>query len=569
MRARTPGPSACLLAVALCFAGTAGASAQDGGPPDGLRLPPGPRRSKAFLAQVNAAIDRGVAFLRTRQGPDGRFAVSPFRNFYVEGSESLGATALGVYTLRACGCGFEDADVVRGLQRLRERYDALRKRARGLDTYGVALTVLALEAHYHAEESRDGAPDRYGGAVVVRRRIPEPDLEWLKEMTRWLVAAQTKGGAFSYWSPAQGEVYDNSNTQYALLALKAARRCGVEVPRTVWERALDHFLDEQERKGPAVPRVEDAGVDEQGYGSGAPREVARDQARGWAYRKGSGATGSMTAGGVSSLVICRSELIEVAGFAKQRDPAVVRAIRDGIAWLGEHFTVAENPGPPGAAALKELWHYYYLYGMERAGVLAGVTWMGARDWYLLGAQYLMDAQRDSGGWLGQEALDAVPWKGAGSDTASASLLDTCFALLFLKRATVRVDRGGVATEATDRTLDLTGADRLDEGTFRTVFDAVFRRYVRTEPGDRAERAPDFVRLGTRAVPLLVLRLEEATEAERDAAIDALLRTTGTARGFVPDAPAAARATAVAAWEEWWFLVRDRLRADPEAARFRE
>jgi hypothetical protein len=35
---------------------------------------------------------------------------------------------------------------------------------------------------------------------------------------------------------------------------------------------------------------------------------------------------------------------------------IVRALQ----WLGRHFTLTGNPGSP-----RRLWHYYYLYGLER------------------------------------------------------------------------------------------------------------------------------------------------------------------------------------------------------------
>ncbi|MCK6480645.1 MAG: terpene cyclase/mutase family protein [Planctomycetes bacterium] len=517
----------------------------------------------AFQAAVDGAIARGVAWLRRRQLPDGGFDIRPLPMFHVEGQGSLGPPALALYTLRACGAPREDPDVRRGFQRLRERYDSLRKQRQGLDNYGVSLAILALEAHYAAEED-PGAKDRYGASPAARR-MPEADLDWMRELTRWLLEAQVKRGGFSYWSPAQGSSYDHSNSQFSLLALKAASRSGVEIPKAAWRRALEHFLDTQEDRGPPAGRFEPEGGGE-GYGSRL-REVAKDEARGWGYVNRAPATGSMTAGGVSSLVICRSELLGTSGYPAALDLKAVKGIRDGLAWLGLRFDLEQNPGPPGAQALRELWHYYWLYGLERAGVLSGATFLGRHDWYLEGATFLLDGQRDDGSWLGQAALDAVPWKGAGPDPSTANFLDTCFALLFLKRATFRVDRGAVATEAGADALDLGGAADLDEAAFGNLFDAVFHRYRRAAPADAAARAGDFVRLGTRALPLLVLRLDAAEEEERAAAFEILRRTTGATLGYDPAAPAEARAAAVAAWEEWWFANRARLKADPGAGRF--
>ena len=219
--------------------------------------------------------------------------------------------------------------------------------------------------------------------------------------------------------------------------------------------------------------------------------------------------------------------------------------------------------------MREAWHYYYLYGLERAGALSGAGLFERHDWYLEGAQHLVDEQRDNGSWIGQEALDSVPWKGAGPDAATANFLDSCFALLFLKRATFRVDRGAVATEEADAALDLSGAAALDDGGFATLFDAVFARFRRAGGPDRDGLAADFVRLGARSIPLLLRLLESDDGRDRAAAARALERTTGGTRGFAADGPPDARAAAVAAWEEWWIGARDRLVPDEPAGRFLE
>ena len=519
-------------------------SAEDPPPP----VPAKPAPSKTFAAAVDRAVERGVPFLRGLQLADGSWGLRPIPMFYVSGEGSLGPTALAIYTLRACGAPADDPAVKRGLRRLREMYESRKRGAKGLDNYGVSLALLALEAQHAAPEGT--------GTEAGARRIPEADLEWMRELARWLVAAQTKGGAFSYWSPSEGGNWDHSNLQFSLLALKAARRCGIEVPRAAWAKAAEHLLDQQEKKGPAVARWE----------PGGRYAEVKDAARGWGYTRGTAATGSMTAGCLSSLVICRSELIGTPAWTAAEDAKVVQSIRDGAAWLGLHFSVDHNPGPGGVPAVKEVWHYYWLYAVERAGVLSGLSRFGRREWYPEGARFLVEAQRDNGSWLGQEALDANPWKEAGPDASTANLLDTCFALLFLKKATFKVGLGAVATEEAD--LDLSGAAALEDEPFASVFGAAFARFRRTAAEERPARAADFVVLGKRSIPLLLRRLESEDGADRAAAAEALDRTVGGTRGFEPGGTAPARAAAVAAWEEWWIAARDRVVADPAAGRFR-
>jgi hypothetical protein len=96
------------------------------------------------------------------------------------------------------------------------------------------------------------------------------------------------------------------------------------------------------------------------------------------------------------------------------------AIDSGSEWLGVHFAVDRNPG-------HGRWHFYYLYGLERAGILCDVEKMGTHSWYPEGAAYLVRRQNASGSW------DA-----RGARRGDAGITDTCFALLFLKRGTVPV-----------------------------------------------------------------------------------------------------------------------------------
>jgi hypothetical protein len=562
-------PAALLAAALLAPAAARAEDPPKPGPPAPAPAPAPPsaglRRSKAFVDAVHRAIDLGAKWVRTLQESDGSWSVRRVQAFYVSGEGSLGPTALALYTLRACGAPADDPSVKRGFQRLREMYDSKKRGRTGLDTYGVSLTLLALEARY-AAETAPSPGDRYGAAPPPARHIPEADLDWMRDLVRWLVAAQGKDGGFSYWSPPiQSNAWDHSNTQFALLALKAARRCGVDVPREAWARAADHLLDEQERKGPATGRFEPAPPADAGYGAPPLREVAKDQARGWGYAANTSATGSMTAGCLSSLAICRSELLGTTLWPAALDRRAVQSIRDGVAWLGLHFTVRGNPGPAGAPAVHEVWHYYYLYALERAGVLTGLPLFERHDWYLEGAQFLLDEARDNGSWLGQEALDGNPFKGAGPDPATANFLDTCFALLFLRRATFRLDRGAVATE--EEALDLDGAAALDDAAFADLFEAVLARVRRSSGPDRDARAADFVRIGTRCLPLLLRRLESEDAADRAAAIHVLDRTVGGTRGYSSDGPPDARASAVSAWEEWWVGAREKLAPDVPAGKF--
>ena len=67
------------------------------------------------------------------------------------------------------------------------------------------------------------------------------------------------------------------------------------------------------------------------------------------------------------------------------------------------------------------WQFYYLYGLERAGRLAGIRFFGQHDWYRLGAEELVhDQDKTDGFWRGQ-LVENDP------------VLATSFALLFLAK----------------------------------------------------------------------------------------------------------------------------------------
>ncbi len=81
-----------------------------------------------------------------------------------------------------------------------------------------------------------------------------------------------------------------------------------------------------------------------------------------------------------------------------------------------------------------IWHYYYLYGLERAGVIVGKRFLGDHDWYQEGARA---ARRRAAGGRARGAADRPSAAGPARDPAPCydmSMLDTCFAILFLKRA---------------------------------------------------------------------------------------------------------------------------------------
>ena len=190
---------------------------------------------------------------------------------------------------------------------------------------------------------------------------------------------------------------DISNTQFAILGLKACLDAGIEIPQSTWKLAGGYILKTQNQDG------------------------------GWGYyfngMKDEQSYSSMTCAGVCSLVICKYGL-------GNKEGAKDAPVKAGLRWLGDHFKPDDNANVTKShVADASRWLYYYLYSIERVGKIVGVDDIGKQKWYPVGAKYLLEKQKKDGSWW--TGIDGVQWKQAG-DIETA---DTCFAILFLTRAT--------------------------------------------------------------------------------------------------------------------------------------
>ena len=231
--------------------------------------------------------------------------------------------------------------------------------------------------------TKDKGPDKKGVVSFGTERIKSIPKNWIA-----LTQQRTTG-----------EGGDNSNAQYASLGLRACHDSKIKIPENVIHLARKWWVEAQ------FPPED--GADAKAVISG---EGARPQ--GWNYK--SPATDAerkpyhaMTAGAVGACVIY--EYILGRDFKKDR---VTRA---GVEWLGKHFAVNTN--------------YYYMYALERAGMLYDVESFGGNNWYYKGVPVLLKNQHGDGSWGSRENKEDNTW-------------DTCFAILFLKKATRGVATGG-------------------------------------------------------------------------------------------------------------------------------
>lgn len=226
-----------------------------------------------------------------------------------------------------------------------------------------------------------------GCLLMALDALHDPTLQWwVEEIAADLLTNQESDGGWSY----PGTHTDMSLSQYAALGLRIAAAHGVEVPDEVWLDLVKFALRHQEPF----------------------RSTDREPVAGFSYRPGNATSGSMTCAGLTILAICREQ---AGDRMKPRMRAQVeKSIAAGLRWLDANWRVDKNP--PDHLS----WGFYYLYGLERSGALLGIERIGQHEWYWEGARWLVDDQHGNGDW-------GDPWGNYERNT--------CFALLFLQRAT--------------------------------------------------------------------------------------------------------------------------------------
>lgn len=406
--------------------------------------------SAAPVDPAQRALDRGIVALKAllkgavKENPQSNPAT---RGYAKMGEMQIGMTALAVLTALECDIPANDPLVQRRLPGLRKASLTVTQ------TYALSLLILLFD--------RLGDPD---------------DVPLLYSMTLRLIAGQYYADGWSYYCPPNppGEVRrlakllkdrpaqprqrkkaeredapppplpsdvqkqlqqlarqrldvipnaenfqgrgDNSNTQFAALALWVARRYGFPV-------------------GPALAAA-----------AGRLRK-SQNPDGGWGYvpslrgeaTKDTGSTPSMTCAGLMVLGLAHAMTVETARRAGARPenlPDLTRdpSVRGGFAYLAGGIIQMAGPRPPGYLQNG----YYYLWSVERVGVGYNLRMIGNRDWYAVGSTLLVASQDADGCWQNEYG----------------PVVDTCFALLFLKRVNL----------VKDLTRQLDGARSLGEVT---------------------------------------------------------------------------------------------------------
>lgn len=314
--------------------------------------------------EVRTAIRDGISFLKSRQSRRGNWAAV---------SAQKGVSALCTLALLNSGVPVDDEVMQRALTYLvSEKYE---------NTYGVSLQTMVFCT---------ADPARY--LVQIRRNV------------KWLESAQKKSGLHAGgWQYTQTPpAADNSNSQFALLALyeadRAARELGMDslVDSKTWKLAHDYWIKGQN-------------------GDGSWGYIVQDQ----------NGTGSMTCAGIAATILARNRLLP--GDARVTDGQVIccgnqtddDAVERGLQWLARNFDVNVNPGS------RSLYYFYYMYGLERAGRISAQRFIGGEyDWYREGANVLLNTPK-------RDRIEGF-WRGSRYGEESWDVT-TSFALLFLSK----------------------------------------------------------------------------------------------------------------------------------------
>ncbi len=330
--------------------------------------------------QIQASIDRGVAWIEAQQGKSSRTCLQcgtenqvilscvicgaslkglaenfvPGTSWDI-GEDHIQETSLALQTLLAAGRNPTDLSVQQGLAHL------LEQDWNTLDVYQYAVLIPVL-----VETQNPDYRERAQFAVnqLIKKQLPVPGSEF---------ADERDDGGWGY-----GYSADGAHMNMVIYALYAAKQWELDIPQNSWTRAEKWIRRNQTETGGWLYNL----VDE-----GSP----------WAI----GVYGSMTATGLWALRACGVSIDDVQ-------------VQKGIDWLRKHWSLTRNPG-------SNSWLYYYLLSLQRfSEIHPKLKMLAGHDWYGEIASMMVTEQHPDGKWHGAES----------------DFLATCFAVMTLSHALV-------------------------------------------------------------------------------------------------------------------------------------
>ncbi len=381
-------PFLCGITLACATLAAQGAAAPLAAPPAAPRPAVSAPSAEPAPEAVQAAIDKGVAWLTARQQADGSWSNPNYPAL----------TALGLWALARTGRG-DAADACRKAAAFVAGFaqpdGGIYKPATGgrgsggLSTYNTAICMTAL----HAADRAAYAP------IILKART-------------FVAHSQLQGdsagaGGFGYeggGTAAPRDRADLSNTGWALAAMRLTqdledlRPAGGKKADVDWSAALA-FVEKLQNRD-AADTANHGGF---GYEAGGARGGAAEGASGGAVTLRG--FGSMTYAGLESMIYAQ---------VGRDDPRV----RSAIAWAARHWSVDENPGM-GSKGL-----YYYYTIMAKALLLAGGDTLPGETgapipWKQDLTAKLLREQKPDGSWANS---DNTFWEGDPMLVTAYSLL---------------------------------------------------------------------------------------------------------------------------------------------------
>jgi hypothetical protein len=406
--------------------------------------------TKEEQTKIDEAIDKAVSYIKGMQKPKGNW--EPLIQY--GHPMTFGATALPALALLEAGVAPADPVVQKAaawMRPLRTKLD---------HTYDVSLALLFFDRLGEAQDKsaiRSLALRLIAGQCIdggwgyrcptLSSRNEEALLgllrQWEEDSSdKTLADVQSPFNALTVfqdasqlpwldspmrerWRPPvprmMNQATDNSNTQFAILALWAARRHDMPVRRTLRlvvrrfesSQAPDGKWSYNYHIGPCQTLVAAA------YPKADPRFVALVRAV---------EQSAMTTVGPLGLAMREGVSTEKAAAAAVPDIQVLRGFAAVSRIIGEPTGQMKQQVP--MTAEQDL---YYLWSLERLAMLYDLPTIGGKDWYRWGAEVLVTNQMRRGCWGQWDDTPGVPGYHLIYQNYGGTI-NTSFALMFLKRS---------------------------------------------------------------------------------------------------------------------------------------
>jgi hypothetical protein len=370
-------------------------------------------QDEALEKAINSAIERGLNYLKKNLQDDGGFKTFDYR---------AGTTALVGWALLESGVPKDDAKVRKAAAFVREAVGFGVGDKPGPDhPYSISLAIFFLD---RLGEPQDRPLIQWLGVRLLRGQtrfagwhyaVPGVD-DAEKQRLRQFLARGRAGATKKEESPEAKPdpqqvpaellqelrrggppqvdvVGDNSNTQFAMMALWAARRHGLPVDRALQQVEARFRKTQLDGGGWSYSAIK-------GFGGGdfGPRP-------------------SMTAAGVLAIALSQGTVGKEKIKELLKDPAV----KKGLEALGKVVDGSDRMEMGPGTDL------YFYWSLERMAVVYDLKTVGGTEWYPWGARHVLACQSNEGHFAGSSYYPVN------------EPVDTCFALLFLKRANVAFD----------------------------------------------------------------------------------------------------------------------------------